>query len=118
MAQKKGGGNKAFWPLIGFILAVALGVLGYALAPVVINAVPDLRFGSLTGDQLRLAVAGIIFLILGAIVVMILAFAAPKRNPMDQITEKSLQEQRLLRNKRRLAKKQREADMKRQARKR
>lgn len=120
MAENKGGGsNRAFWPVVGFLLALALGAISYVLSPVVIEkVVPQLNNGQMPYDQLVVAVAGVIFLILGAIVVLIIAAAVPKnRNPMDKINEKELIEQRALRNRRRVAKKKRELDMKKQSRK-
>lgn len=117
MAKQKGSSNKALWPVIGFILAVALGIIAYILSPEIIKALPELRIGGLSGNDLRLAVAGVIFLLLGAVTVLIIAAAVPRdRNPMDKITEKDLQEQRMMRNKRHLAKRQRERNIKNQER--
>ncbi|MBZ0278575.1 MAG: hypothetical protein K8I60_20675 [Anaerolineae bacterium] len=117
MAKQKGSSNKVLWPVIGFILAGALGIIAYILAPVVISNVSALRIGGLSDNELRLAVAGVIFLLLGAVVVLIIAAAVPRdRNPMDKITEKDLQEQRMLRNKRHVAKRQRERNIKNQER--
>jgi membrane protein implicated in regulation of membrane protease activity len=120
MAANKGGGNKAFWPVIGFVLAVALGLISYILSPLVIKyVVPQLNNGQLSYDNLVLVVAGVVFLILGAIVVLIIAAAVPKnRNPMDKINEKELLDERKVRNRRRLIRKQRELEMKKKSRKR
>ncbi|NDJ61743.1 MAG: hypothetical protein GYB67_11495 [Chloroflexi bacterium] len=81
IAQKRRG--RAFWPAIGFLLAVSIAILAYVVAPAVIDWVDDTfrefsRQG-LTDQELRLAFAAIIWTILMSVVVLIIAVFTPKR---------------------------------------
>ena len=79
--------RQAFWPLFGLLMAVALAVIAWVLAPVVIQFLRDQQpnrfsFGDLTFEQVQLIFAGIIFLVLGALTTLILAIFAPKKKTM------------------------------------
>jgi hypothetical protein len=96
ISQRKRG--RAVWPVIGFILALALAVIGYLLAPAILDllrsASPSLRgaLRTLPVSQLQLIVAGVMFLIGGSIAALIVAAAAPK--PKSEVTYKEVSKER------------------------
>ena len=82
--------SKGLWPVFGLLMAVALGIIAYFAAPSVQRIVVQITKGGFTGhelppDQMRLFFTAIIFLVLGSIAGLIVAFAKPKpkRKVMD-----------------------------------
>ena len=79
-AEKKK--NKAFWPLIGFVLAVALGILAYFLREPVYDWLSDVVRGfpppGVAPATMKLIVAGALFLVMGGFVALIISLAVPK----------------------------------------
>lgn len=75
------------WPVVGFILAVSLGVIAYALAPSVIQLVRSSLRGfdtsGLAPTTLRWIFTAILFVIFLTIAGLIVAVAAPK--PRDTV---------------------------------
>jgi hypothetical protein len=83
---------KGMWPVIGFLMACALGVIAFVLAPSVQRIVIQITRGGFTGqemppDQMRLFFTGAIFLVLGSIAALIVAFAVPKKKNQVQDAE-------------------------------
>jgi len=81
IAEKKS--NRRFWPLMGFVLIVALTVIAYIVAPDVItwmrSTFRQFRPEGMTSDQLRLVFTAIVFVVLALIAALIIAIAAPKK---------------------------------------
>jgi len=73
------------WAAYGFLLLVALGVIAYFVAPLVITALkknPDFSNAThtMTKVNLQLAVTAVITLVFGLIAAMIVTAAAPKKS--------------------------------------
>jgi len=70
------------WPVVGFILAVSLGVLAYVLAPMVIQFLRSSLRGfdtsGLASTTLRWIFTAILFVIFVTLAGLIVAVAAPK----------------------------------------
>ncbi len=80
IAEKKT--RRALWPVMGLILAVALGAIAWFSKEAVIGILPAtvrIQLDRLPGIQGELAVAAFIFVIMLGIVAIIVAVAAPKR---------------------------------------
>ncbi len=84
--------TRGMWPVYGLVMAVALGVISYILAPTVLEFVrrqsPRFSIGNLPEEQVVLFFAGIIFLVLLGIGTLILAFAAPRKK--SEVKDKQL----------------------------
>ena len=83
---------KGMWPVYGFLMALALGAIAFVLAPNVQRMVIQITRGNFTGqelppEQMRLVFTGIIFLVLGSIAALIVAFAMPKKKSQVQDAE-------------------------------
>lgn len=69
--------------MYGLLMALALGVIAWVLAPMLLQFVrsrsPQFSVGDLTTQQVELLFAGIIFFVLLAIATLILAVTAPKK---------------------------------------
>jgi|FLYN01.1.fsa_nt_gi hypothetical protein len=96
-AEKKGK-NKAFWPLIGFLLALAAGILAWFLRDPVYDllarspAIPNFPPPGIAPAQMKLLVAVALFTIILGLAGLIIALAAP-RNPV-WVKEKDLMKER------------------------
>lgn len=90
-------GMRKYWPVLGFLMFVALAIVSYVLAPSVIalarDVVPGFRGNELPRDLMRLAFAGLTFVVLGALAATVLAIAAPKRK-IDVIKDSALVKER------------------------
>ncbi len=82
--------SKGLWPVMGLLMAIALGIIAYFIAPSVQRMVIQITKGGFTGqelppDQMRLFFTGLVFLVLGSVAALIVAFAKPKpkRKVMD-----------------------------------
>lgn len=77
--------NRALWPVIGFILAVALGAIAWMLQPTVITFLrrtsPRVREAvrDLPDWQVEVLVAFIIFILLAVLAALIVAVLSPKK---------------------------------------
>lgn len=76
--------SKGLWPVFGLLMAIALGIIAYFAAPSVQRIVVQITKGGFTGqelppDQMRLFFTALVFLVLGSIAGLIVAFAMPKR---------------------------------------
>ena len=88
--------KRGLWPIIGLLLAIALGVISYVLAPTVITWLRDrnARFGLTLDPQVfQLLIAGVIFVILITIFALIVAAATPKK--MINVKETDLIKERM-----------------------
>lgn len=103
--------SKGLWPVMGLLMAIALGIISYFLAPSVQRIVIQITRGGFTGqelppDQMRLFFTGLVFLVLGSVAALIVAFARPKpkRKVMDADLVKQKDEMRLEEKRRRARK--------------
>ncbi len=75
-------GIRRFWPVFGFLMLVALGIIAYFLAPSAIDIakviIPRFHGTELPKVQMQWVFTGIVFVILGCIAAAIVAIAAPK----------------------------------------
>lgn len=84
--EEKLGGNRAFWPLLGFLMLIALGTISWFIAPAVRDfAFDTFGMGAIAGagasaQEVQLLFAFITFVILASLAGLIVAFAAPKRS--------------------------------------
>jgi len=112
IAEKKGK-SKAFWPIIGLVLAVALGIIAWFIAPYVRDFVftrfPNsiTAFNTMPDQQQLIIFTAAVFLLLGSLVAMIVAFAVPKDS--SRVKDKDLvKEQKALREEIRKQKKRKQ----------
>ncbi len=111
--------NRAYWPVIGFILAVAIGVFAWFIAPDVTrflrDHLPQLRNAG-TAEMMRPFVAVGIFLVTGGIAVLIVAGMISASTPKDptKIKEKELVKQRNAQVRAKEARRRRQQDINRQ----
>lgn len=88
--------SRALWPVMGLVLAVALGVIAWILKDPVKAALPDSVDRMLTrlpGVQGEVAVAAVLFVTMLGVVAIIVAIAAPKRK-LDVRTKDMLKERK------------------------
>lgn len=111
--------SKGLWPVYGLLMAVALGIISYFIAPTVQRMVIQITKGGFTGqelppDQMRLFFTGLVFLVLGSIAALIVALARPKpkRKVMDADLVKQKDAMRLEEKRRRARKAVIEHEMK------
>lgn len=90
--------NSAFWPLLGLLLAVSLGIVAYVLAPGTItildNALPNFPPSGVDPNTLRLIIAAIVFVILILIAGLIVAVSMPRQKDRTMVSEKTLMKER------------------------
>jgi hypothetical protein len=106
--KQKRSGIRPFLPLLGLLLAVAMGVIAYFLSPSVLSFLAS-RFANIdTGDQkMKLVVTGAIFLVLMGFSAVIIAAATPKKKTNKLATEAVLKKEKQEKQKEVLAAKQR-----------
>jgi len=111
--------SKGLWPVYGFLMALALGIISYFIAPYAEDIVIRITRGGFTGqelppDQMQLFFTGIVFLVLGSIAALIVAMAKPrpKRKVMDADLVKQKAEMRQEEKRRRVRKAVIEHEMK------
>lgn len=75
--------RNGMWPVIGLVLAVALGAISWVAAPYAYNLIrqraPQFSIGTFTEQQVTIGVGVVIFLLLAALAVMIVAAFAPRK---------------------------------------
>lgn len=110
--------SRGLWPLYGLVLAIALGAIAYVLGPklydFVLDRSPNFNTGTYTREQVELFFAGIIFLVLLAIVAGFVAMFAPRKKTTVKDTD--LIKERKQREAARRARKKRQMQLDRQAR--
>jgi hypothetical protein len=88
--------RRGIWPFMGLMLAVALGIISYFLAPTVIRLtgqlLPQFRTGGIPGDQLRLIFSALTFVVLLLVTALLVAIFMPKK-PM-LVKESDLRKER------------------------
>jgi mannitol-specific phosphotransferase system IIBC component len=84
--------NKAFWPLIGFVLAVAIAAIAWALAPSVVSFLGARLKGFPRGPQMNLYTTIVLFFMFGGVASLIVAAAMPKKK--SQVKETDLVKER------------------------
>jgi hypothetical protein len=81
--QEKLSGARAFWPVLGFLMLVALGVIAWFLAPeaqrLARRLFPAFTGGELEPWQIRAMFAFLVFVVFIGIASAIVAIAAPRR---------------------------------------
>jgi membrane protein implicated in regulation of membrane protease activity len=98
---------RAFWPLLGFILIVALGIIAYVLGEPIYNALaagPNFPPAGGTRTQWLWILRGIAFVSLGLLSALIVAAAMPRQK--TQVKEKDLAKERVQLNRERKAKRE------------
>lgn len=116
-AEKKGK-NRAFWPLIGFGLAVSVGILSWFLKDPVYTwlarspLIPGFPPAGIDPFQMRLLVAAALFTIMLGFAGLIIALAVPK-SP-SRVREKDLVKERKMVVKQKELKKARQREINRQ----
>lgn len=100
-AERNVTGIRKYWPVIGFLMLVAIAIMSWFLAPQAIELAKDIvpRF---TGRELPALTMQILFTvlltgILGSLSALLLALALPK--PKDQVREGDLLKEREAMNK-------------------
>ena len=117
--SKKRDPIRAFLPVLGLFLAVALGAIAWAihepLRDIIVEQIADLpQEGEEGFVEVGYAVAGIVFIALLMVASLIYAAFAPK--PTKQVTERELKREKELTRQEQLARKKRQAEIrKRQA---
>lgn len=90
--------NTAFWPLLGLLLAVSLGIVAYVAAPGTItmldNALPNFPPAGVDPNTLRLIITAILFVVLILIAGLIVAVSMPKQKDRIIVSEKTLMKER------------------------
>jgi Mn2+/Fe2+ NRAMP family transporter len=113
MSTKKPEKNRAFWPVIGFVLAVALFAIAFVLAPEV-NKFLKGRLPNYprATQQLNLIMAVILWLIMGSIVSLSVAIAMPKKK--SAVSEKDVDKARKAMVAEKVARKKRQQELNKQ----
>ncbi|MGQ9886974.1 MAG: hypothetical protein ACUVSX_00655 [Aggregatilineales bacterium] len=79
--------KKGMWPVIGFVMALALGAISWVLAPhvyrIIRERLPQFSTGSLTEDQMTAIVGVFVFVVLVALASAIVAAFAPRKQQRD-----------------------------------
>lgn len=79
--------KRGMWPLIGLILALALGAISWIAAPAVYaflrQRLPQLNSGAFSEQQMTLFVAILVFALLAALAALIVAAFAPRKGKHD-----------------------------------
>jgi hypothetical protein len=110
-AEKKA--RRGLWPLYGLLMAIALGVIAYILAPMLLQFVrsrsANFSIGNLTTQQVELLFAGIIFFVLLGIGTLILGLTVPKKK--SEVLDAKLVKERKQMEVERRAKKKRQMEI-------
>ncbi len=110
--------NKAFWPLIGFMLALSAGVLAWFLKDPVYSwlarspVIPGFPPAGIDPAQMRLLVAAALFTIMLGFAGLVIALAAPKS--AQRVKETDLIKERKMVMKEKELKKARQRELNRQ----
>jgi hypothetical protein len=88
--------KRGLWPFMGLLLAVALGILSYYLAPTVIQLtrqlLPQFSTRGIPGDQLRLIFTALTFVVLLLVTALLVALFMPKKTML--VKESDLKKER------------------------
>lgn len=82
--EEKLSGGRAFWPVLGFLMLVMLGIISWFLAPqaqlLAMRFFPTFTGGEIEPWQIQAMFAFIVFVVLAGVASGIVAIAAPKRS--------------------------------------
>lgn len=114
MDEKAQRRRRAWWPLYGLFLSVAMAGIAYSLAPIVGEATFNQFRPGVPQDTWTLIVGGVIFFLLLMVSGMLFAFLAPKPvQSVSHITDSEINRERKLRQAEEVARKEREKEMRR-----
>lgn len=88
MPRKKPPRGRAFWPVVGLLLALSAAALAYVFTDPVINALRKSLRNFPTGPTVTLIVGVILFVVLALTFSLIVAFAVPRKK--SAVTETQL----------------------------
>ncbi len=96
--NNSGGQMRAFWPVLGFVLAISFGVLAWALGPAGYEFLRDNRIvnfaaSNVSRDVWEWVIRGVIFVILLMLASLIVAAARPRQ--VTDVREKDLAKERI-----------------------
>ncbi len=98
MQSKTSSRRRAFWPVIGFVLAVSLGIIAYALGPAAYDflrrspIIPNFPPPGVPRGQWELILSGILFIVMVLLVALVIALAVPRDR--SRVNEKKLVKER------------------------
>ncbi|MBK8026357.1 MAG: hypothetical protein IPK19_34455 [Chloroflexi bacterium] len=85
------------WPVVGFVMILALSVIAYFLAPSVQGTIDDLfpqfRREGMSNQTYQLIVAGFTFVILLLSATLLVSLGGRRKRPLD-VTNRSLEKER------------------------
>ncbi|MBI5669414.1 MAG: hypothetical protein HZC41_15530 [Chloroflexi bacterium] len=97
MSHKSQSKTRAFWPVIGFVLAVSLGVLAWALGPAAYEFLRDNRIINFSISNYpratwELIITGVLFVVMLMFASLVVAAARPRQK--SEVREKDLVKER------------------------
>lgn len=97
MSHKSQSKTRAYWPVIGFVLALSLGVIAWALGPAGYNFLRDNRIVNFAITNIsratwELIISGVLFVVLLMFASLVVAAARPKQK--SEVREKDLVKER------------------------
>lgn len=106
--------RKAWWPIYGLFLMVAMAGIAVPLAPIVGDATFNQFRPGVAKDTWTLMVGGVIFFLLLMVAGMLFAFLSPKpQQSVSHITDREIDRQRKILHAEEVARKEREKAMRR-----
>jgi len=111
--EKKSVSIGAFLPILGLVLAIALGAIAFVLSEPATQLLRDNLDDIPAADEVQYVVGGMIFLMLLMLSGMIYAMFAPK--PQKRVTEQDLKKERTMKEREKLAAKKRKHALNRKA---
>ncbi len=111
--KKKEPRGKAFWPVLGFLLALSSGALAYVFAPSVLQYLKGhlTNFPPIT-TTVTLIVTGILFMLIAMLFSLVVAFAVPRKKSV--VTEIQIAKDRTAMVNEKVARKIKQRDINRQ----
>jgi hypothetical protein len=107
--------KRSWWPLIGFLLVVSLGVISYFLAPNVIDltlrALPRLSLRGISPEVTRWIFTALTFGILVILVGLFVALFAPRKRTLVNETDLVKEREEMLREQQRTRARQRNVNI-------
>jgi hypothetical protein len=94
--KERTDGLRKFWPVIGFIMLIALGFIAYAVSPSLISwaskQFPNFQ-GSPNDPTVRAGFSFMVFVVLSSIAGLLMAVAIPRRK-IEKVSEGKLAQER------------------------
>lgn len=114
MDEKAQRRRRAWWPLYGLFLSLAMAGIAYSLAPTVSDATFNQFRPGVPQDTWTVIVGFVLFFLLVMVAGMLFAFLAPKPvQSVSHITDREIDRERKLRYAEEVARKEREKEMRR-----